>query len=189
MTTPIFPQGLADWDKIRAVKEAVAVPVFANGNVLFHSDIETCLKATGADAVMSAETQLYNPAIFAPASPSLSPFRAGVHPPHTDLALEYLSIVRELQTKPSPSAIKGHLFKLMRPGLVRETDLRERLGRIKGDCTIDVYFEIVKEMQVRMEVRGTEHASSFVPLTSLEFFFTARRQQRRNSSADSARGR
>jgi hypothetical protein len=76
---PIFPQGLADWNKIRAVKEAVAVPVFANGNVLFHSDIEACLKATGADAVMSAETQLYNPAIFV--RPSPSPFRVGLPPP------------------------------------------------------------------------------------------------------------
>ena len=154
ITIPLSPQGLADWDKIRAVKEAVAVPVFANGNILFHSDIEACLKATGADAVMSAETQLYNPAIFTPAPQSQLPFRGGHHPHHTDLALEYLSIVRELQTKPSPSAIKGHLFKLMRPGLVRETDLRERLGRIRGDCTIDVYFEIVREMKIRMEVRN-----------------------------------
>ena len=103
---------------------------------------------------MSAETQLYNPAIFVRASQPLSSFDVGLHPPHTELAREYLAISRELRTKPSASAMKGHLFKLMRPGLVRETDLRERLGKIKGDgMMFDAFSDIVKEMKVRMEVR------------------------------------
>jgi len=148
--------GLADWEKIRAVKEAVSVPVFANGNILFHSDIEKCLKATGADAVMSAEGQLYNVALFAPAqssSSSRSPptFDTGLHLPHADLALEYLSIIEGLQTKTPLSAVKGHLFKLMRPGLARETDLREKLGRIRSNGSIDAYIEIAEEMKQRMD--------------------------------------
>jgi len=144
-------QGLADWEKIKAVKEAVSVPVFANGNILFHSDIKRCLEATGADAVVSAEGQLYNAALFAPAR-VFPAFDTGLHPPHAELALEYLSITKELKTKPSMSAVKGHLFKLMRPGLVRETDLREKLGKIKSDGAIDVYIELVEEMKRRMEV-------------------------------------
>ncbi|KAH9942972.1 Dus-domain-containing protein [Amylocystis lapponica] len=128
--------GLADWAKIRAVKDAVSIPVFANGNVLFHSDIARCLAATGADAVMSAEGNLYNPALFAPApspSPSSppSPALSGLHPRHTALAREYLAIVRAQRTPTSPSAVKGHLFKLLRPALARETDLREQLGRLR----------------------------------------------------------
>ncbi len=41
--------GIADWSKIRAVKRAVSVPVFANGNILCQADILRCLQVTGAD--------------------------------------------------------------------------------------------------------------------------------------------
>ncbi|KAG2364815.1 dihydrouridine synthase-domain-containing protein [Suillus spraguei] len=139
--------GLADWAHIKAVKEAVRVPVFANGNILFHEDVEKCLKETGADGVMSAEGQLYNPALFAPASPgNLSSTLIGAHPPHADLALEYLAIVKSLKTPTPTSAVKGHLFKIMHPALSRETDLRERLGRIRGS----------NEMKNRMERDAVE---------------------------------
>ncbi|KZT01148.1 Dus-domain-containing protein [Laetiporus sulphureus 93-53] len=176
--------GLADWEKIRAVKAAVSVPVFANGNILFHSDIEHCLAATGADAIMSAEGNLYNPALFAPSSLPRPPIASssslgssdlqsvpisatasaalptscltGDHPRHTTLALEYLAIVKAQRTPTSPSAVKGHLFKLLRPALGREKDLREQLGRVRTDKNEDgamweKYEEIVKDLAERME--------------------------------------
>ena len=166
-------KGLADWDKIRAVKEAVSVPVVANGNLLFYGDVEKCLAATGADAVMSAEGNLYNPAIFAPspsppststASPESTPstsraseYLTGLHPRNTDLALEYLAIVKAQKTRTKGSAVKGHLFKLLRPALGRATDLRDRLGRIQvkrvGDREAwDQYEAIVCELEERMLV-------------------------------------
>lgn len=153
-------QGLADWDTIRAVKLAVSVPVFANGNVLYASDVPRCLAHTGADAVMSAEGHLYNAALFAfsqgPASaPDVSALDARLHPPHAELALEYLTIVRELRTRTPLSAVKGHLFKIMRPALGIETDLRDRLGRARGPGTMDEYWAICEEMRGRMAVRDT----------------------------------
>ena len=106
---------------------------------------------------MSAEGNLYNPALFAPNRPGLTAYDSGLHLPHADLALEYLDIVKGLKTKTCPSAMKGHLFKLMRPGLARELDLRDRLGKIKGDNPVDEYLEVVEEMKKRMDVRRSKN--------------------------------
>ncbi|POS84083.1 hypothetical protein EPUL_006104 [Erysiphe pulchra] len=59
--------GLADWSVIRYLRENLPsdTVLFANGNILKNEDIAICLEATGADAVMSAEGNLYDPAIFA----------------------------------------------------------------------------------------------------------------------------
>ena len=132
------------------------MPVFANGNILTHADIARCLAETGADAVMSAEGQLYNAALFVPSpSPSSS---GGLHPRHADLALEYLDIVSNQKTPTPPSGIKGHLFKLLRPALAREVDLRDALGRLRGP-DLKPYYDVVREMKRRMD-RDAEAAGA-----------------------------
>ncbi|KAM0799597.1 hypothetical protein BDR22DRAFT_898762 [Usnea florida] len=59
--------GLADWSVIRFLREKLPpeTVIFANGNILRHDDIYTCVEETHADGVMSAEGNLYDPTIFA----------------------------------------------------------------------------------------------------------------------------
>ena len=95
---------------------------------------------------MSAEGQLYNAALFTPAPTS----SGGLHPLHADLALEYLDIVSGQKTPTPPSGIKSHLFKILRPALAREIDLRNALGRLRGP-DLGPYYDVVRERKRRMD--------------------------------------
>lgn len=56
-----FYKGRADWAAIRRVRDAVAVPLVANGDVCSLHDARRCLDLSGADAVMIGRAALGRP--------------------------------------------------------------------------------------------------------------------------------
>lgn len=54
-------EGVANWDVIRQVKEAVSIPVIGNGDVQTPQDAKRMLDETGVDGVMIGRAALGNP--------------------------------------------------------------------------------------------------------------------------------
>jgi len=56
--------GVANWDAIAEIKQAVKIPVIGNGDVACVADIDRIKRHTGCDAVMIARAAIGNPWIF-----------------------------------------------------------------------------------------------------------------------------
>ena len=59
-----YYSGKADWNIIRAVKEAIPVPVFGNGDVTDGPSAEKMLEETGCDGILIGRAAMGNPWIF-----------------------------------------------------------------------------------------------------------------------------
>ncbi|XP_012272901.1 tRNA-dihydrouridine(16/17) synthase [NAD(P)(+)]-like isoform X2 [Orussus abietinus] len=127
--------GLASWTHIKAVRESVKIPVFANGNIQCVQDVDRCIAETGVQGVMSAEGNLYNPYIF-----------EGRYPPSWEPALEYLEL---LERYPAPSSyIRGHLFKLFQHTLCLAENAEQR-SQLARSSTIESFRKVVNALKER----------------------------------------
>ncbi|TVR08593.1 MAG: tRNA dihydrouridine synthase DusB [Salinarimonadaceae bacterium] len=70
-----FYKGVADWKAIAAVREAITIPLIANGDIADADDARQCLEHSGADAVMVGRATLGKPWLIAQIEAELSDSR------------------------------------------------------------------------------------------------------------------
>ncbi|KAL3813637.1 hypothetical protein ACJIZ3_014905 [Penstemon smallii] len=139
----------ANWKAIKAIKDAVRIPVLANGNIRHLEDAWQCLEETGVEGVLSAESLLENPALF-----------AGYRTPEwvsdneeickdgkldqAELLVEYLKFCEKY---PVPwRMIRSHVHKLLGEWFRIHPSVRDDLNA-QNKLTFEFLYEIVDRLR------------------------------------------
>lgn len=97
-TKTMLYSGTADWDCIRAVREAVKIPVVANGDIFDAEAALRCEKRTGAELLMIGRSAFGNPWVFAQVQAALDGREVPALPPlseRMDTAMRQFELARE----------------------------------------------------------------------------------------------
>lgn len=89
-----YYSGKADWEIIRQVKAAVAVPVIGNGDIFAPEDGKAMLEQTGCDGIMLGRGALGRPWLY---RQTLDYLRTGQYAPEPDLAQRKQVILHHAQ--------------------------------------------------------------------------------------------
>lgn len=152
-------KGVANWDAIAEIKQAVSLPVIGNGDVKEAADIERMKAHTGCDAVMIARAAIGNPWIFQGKDIHRVTLaeKAALIQRHLQLMVEFYGEERGLVL------FRKHVVKYVR-GLSHIAQVKTRLIT----CTRpEEFIELMNQYEAEAGARGDSRPSP--PTPSLQF--------------------
>lgn len=139
----------ANWNAIKAVRDAVRIPVLANGDVRHMDDVLSCLQETCVEGVLSAESLLENPALFAGyrtaewVSGSEDIFDDG----KLDQAELFVQYLKLCERYPVPwRMIRSHVHKMLGEWFKIQPDVRTDLNA-QSKLTFEFLYSLVDRLR------------------------------------------
>jgi tRNA-dihydrouridine synthase B len=127
-----FYTGVADWDIIRQVKEAVKIPVIGNGDVVGPLEAKRLLDSSGCDAVMVGRGAMGNPWVFKAITHYLKTGELLEEPSveeRINTALKHLEMAYEFKENKGVIEMRKHLASYIK-GMKEATSMRDKINRI-----------------------------------------------------------
>eukprot|EP01039_Chlorochromonas_danica_P001550 gene1551-1688_t len=144
--------GPCNWYMIARIKEHFAqynppIPIIANGGIETYEDVLRCLAITKADAVMSSEAILENPALFLP-SRCLDPLPSNVDV--ITLTEEYLALCQQYPVWHF-KILRSHVLKMLYRYINENSDIRDLCSR---GHSIETFLEVCRTCREYAKTRS-----------------------------------
>ncbi|XP_059282348.1 uncharacterized protein LOC132036125 isoform X2 [Lycium ferocissimum] len=139
----------ANWEAVKAVRDVIRIPVLANGDIRHMDDVQNCLEKTGADGVLSAESLLENPALFAGyRTAEWGSSTAGIKEDgkldQAELLVDYLKLCEKY---PVPwRMIRSHVHKMLGEWFRIQPTVREDFNQ-QSKLTFEFLYDLVNRLR------------------------------------------